>query len=208
MDTYGDRHHRSGRPAASRLFQIIRPWTINAEGRGFYLPSEAAAVGMVRSLQLRGVRLIDVGCFQVDLFYHPYAFQSLEEAFDPDANARAAARILSRGRLASTGWDGAIAAYHSAVPLIGAVYLQRVRAVWPSVNTRPFWGQADDPPAVYAVLLSPQARLVRVVALLDTPPNPSAALSHMARADTQRRLDQTEGTVQWLHQPPANRRVC
>ena len=29
---------------------------------------------MVRSLQLRGVRVIDVGCFQVDLYYHPYAF--------------------------------------------------------------------------------------------------------------------------------------
>ena len=36
------------------------------------------------------MKVIDVGCFQVDLFYHPYAFTSLEEAFDPDANARAA----------------------------------------------------------------------------------------------------------------------
>ena len=105
----------SGRRAPAGMFPIIWPWTINAEGRGFYQPSKAAAVGMVRALQLRGVRVIDVGCFQVDLFYHPYAFASLEEAFDPDANARAAARILSLGRLGSTGWDGAIAAYHSAV---------------------------------------------------------------------------------------------
>ena len=49
---------------------------------------------MVRALQLRGVRAIDVGCFQVDLFYHPCAFANLDDAFDPDANAFVAARIL------------------------------------------------------------------------------------------------------------------
>ena len=92
----------SGRHATAGVFPIIWPWTLNAEGRGFYQPSKAAAVGMVRALQLRGVRVIDVGCFQVDLFYHPTAFASLEEAFDPDANARAAVRILSLGRLGST----------------------------------------------------------------------------------------------------------
>ena len=85
----------SGRRAPAGMFPMIWPWTINAEGQGYYQPSKAAAVGMVRSLQLAGVRVIDVGCFQVDLYYHPDAFASLEEAFDPDTNARAAARILS-----------------------------------------------------------------------------------------------------------------
>jgi hypothetical protein len=159
----------SGRRAPAGTFPIIWPWTINAEGQGFYQPSRAAAVGMVRALQRRGVRVIDVGCFQVDLFYHPYAFTSLEEAFDPEANARAAARILSLGRLGSTGWDGAIAAYHSAVPLFGAAYLQKVRAVRPWVVAHPSWREPELP-AAYAVLLSPQARLVRVV----TPSDPSA----------------------------------
>src|ERR1700688_1153670 len=120
----------SGRRAPTGVGPIIWPWTINAEGRGFYQPTKTAAVGMVRSLQLRGVRVIDVGCFQVDLYYHPYAFANLDEAFDPDTNARVAARILSFGRLGNTGWDGAIAAYHSAIPLLGAAYLQKVRAVW------------------------------------------------------------------------------
>src|SRR3954451_1852809 len=56
----------SGRRAPAGMFPVIWPWTINAEGRGYYQPSKASAVGMVRSLQLRGVRVIDVGCFQVD----------------------------------------------------------------------------------------------------------------------------------------------
>jgi hypothetical protein len=156
----------SSRRASTGTFPIIWPWTIDAEGHGFYEPSKAAAVDRVRTLKLRGIRLIDVGCFQIDLFYHPYGFAGLEEAFDPDSNARAAARILSLGRLNSTGWDGAIAAYHSAVPLIGAVYLQRVRTVWSYVGVHPFWDE-QEPPEAYAVLLSPQARLVRIVTPAD-----------------------------------------
>jgi hypothetical protein len=193
----------SGRRAPAGMFPIIWPWTINAEGRGFYQPSKAAAIGLVRSLQLRGVRVIDVGCFQVDLFYHPYAFASLDEAFDPDANARAAARILSLGRLGSTGWDGAISAYHSAVPLIGAIYLQKVRAVWPSIRARQPWGEPGSS-VVYAVLLSPQARLVRVVTPLDALQTLSAGLPRVIPAVQEDRLGQTEGVIQWLRQPVPN----
>jgi hypothetical protein len=177
---------------------MIWPWTVNAEGNGFYQPSKIAAVGMVRSLQQRGVRSIDVGCFQVDLFYHPYAFVSLEEAFDPNANARAAARILSLGRLSSTGWDGAIAAYHSAVPLIGAVYLQKVRAVLSFIRAHPSWS-APESPEVYAVLLSPQARLVRVVTPADPVPSGHAAMPRVMPANDSNLRDRAEEEIQWLH---------
>jgi hypothetical protein len=187
----------SGRRVPAGTFPIIWPWTINAEGQGYYQPSKAAAVGMVRDLQRRGARVIDVGCFQVDLFYHPYAFASLEEAFDPEANARAAARILSLERLGSTGWDGAIAAYHSAAPLFGATYLQKVRAVWPWIVAHPSWG-ALEPLEPYAVLLSPQARLVRVV----TPFDPAGATLSTRRSD--RNVGQVDGAIQWISGPSPN----
>jgi hypothetical protein len=171
----------SGRWSAARTFQAIWPWTINAEGQGYYEPSKAAAIAMVRALRLRGARAIDVGCFQVDLLYHPYAFVSLEEAFDPDVNARVAAHILSLGRSGIAGWDGAIATYHSAAPALGTAYLQRVRAVWRQwAAALPSWGTLE-PPEVYAALLSAQARLVRVVTPFDA-----------------------RDPVQWLSDPPAN----
>jgi hypothetical protein len=81
--------------------------------------------------------------------------------------------------------------------------LQRVLAVWPSINAHPLWSQ-PDPPAAYAVLLSPQARLVRVVTPLDTSPNLSAGLPHIIPTNIQTGLDQTGGIIQWLHQPAAN----
>jgi hypothetical protein len=192
----------SGRRTSTGTFPVIWPWTITAEGSGFYLPSKAAAVGMARTLQLRGVRVIDVGCFQVDLFYHPNAFANLEEAFDPDANARAAARILSLGRLNSTGWDAAIAAYHSASPQVGAVYLQRVHALWPWTRGHPSWGQPDAL-AAYAVLLSPQARLVRVVTPADPVSAQSVALPRVISPDLLGQPARTEAAMQWLHQPVA-----
>jgi hypothetical protein len=185
----------SGRRAPAGTYPVIWPWTINAEGQGYYQPSKAAAIGLVRAVQQRGARLIDVGCFQVDLFYHPYAFASVEEAFDPDANARAAARILSQGRFSSTGWDGAIAAYHSAVPLIGVAYLQKIRAVWPWIAAHSLWS-APEPIEAYAPLLSPQAWLVRVVTPFAVTPEHSTNLSPTVSENRGR-----GAVIQWLLEP-------
>jgi hypothetical protein len=193
----------SGRRRPTASLPIIWPWTINAEGRGFYLQSKAAAVNMVHYLQLHGVSVIDVGCFQVDLYYHPHSFASLEEAFDPDANARAAARILSLGRLGSTGWYGAIATYHSASPLIGAAYAQKVRSVWPWARAHPSWSPPDVPTA-YAILLSTQARLVRVVTPADPLPAQSMGLPRVISANPLGHTDRTEAFVQWMHRPVEN----
>ena len=88
----------SGRGGLGSMQRVAWPWSINAGGRGLYVPSKAAAVMTVRSLQAAGLRTIDVGCFQVDLFYHPEAFATLDAAFDPETNSRAAARILTQSR--------------------------------------------------------------------------------------------------------------
>ena len=165
----------SGRIDAGGLERHAWPWSVNADGAGYFAESKSEAIGLVRMLQSRGARYIDVGCFQVDLFYHPDAFASLEQAFDPDANAGAAARILIRGRFNATDWDQAVAAYHSASLLKGAWYLQRVLAAWHGAHiplAAPSIGPADRPG--YVVLLSPAARLVRVVTRLD-PGSPAVA---------------------------------
>jgi hypothetical protein len=49
------------------------PWTVMAEGEGRYLPTKAAAIAEVRGLQARGIRNIDVGCMQVNLYHHAEA---------------------------------------------------------------------------------------------------------------------------------------
>ena len=106
------------------------PWTINAQGVGSYYATKAEAIAAVNALRARGIRSIDVGCMQVNLMYHASAFASLEEAFDPAANANYAARFLTR-LLGQTGsWPGATAGYHSLTPGIGDDYARKVMAIW------------------------------------------------------------------------------
>jgi hypothetical protein len=106
------------------------PWSVNAAGQGYYLNSAGEAISLVRSLQARGVRSIDVGCFQVNIMYHPGAFASLEEAFDPGINARAAGAFLRDLRGIAAGWEDAVGRYHSADPSLGIPYMRQVVASW------------------------------------------------------------------------------
>lgn len=106
------------------------PWTINAEGAGSYFNTKAEAIAAVTALRARGVRSIDVGCMQVNMMFHPDAFSSLDEAFDPGANARYAARFLTRLMAQTGSWTGAAAGYHSLTPGIGEAYARKVLAVW------------------------------------------------------------------------------
>ena len=110
------------------------PWTINAEGQGAFFDTRQHAIDAVRALQARGVRSIDVGCLQVNLQYHPDAFASLQQAFDPRTNAVYAARFLATlhadGGAPPHDWARAIAAYHSETPALGQAYHVLVIARW------------------------------------------------------------------------------
>jgi len=105
------------------------PWTINAEGEGHLYESKAEAIAAVRAFQARGVHSIDVGCMQVNLMHHPDAFATLEQAFDPVANATYAARFLNQLHDQTRDWTRATAMYHSATPEIGDDYQRKVAAV-------------------------------------------------------------------------------
>ena len=106
------------------------PWTINAEGSGRFFDTKMDAIQAVQALVARGVRSIDVGCMQVNLMHHAAAFSSLDEAFDPPANARYGARFLLDLRLRTGSWDNAAAGYHSATPELGVPYAMRVLAIY------------------------------------------------------------------------------
>ncbi len=181
----------SGRGGLGGTLPVAWPWSINADGRGAFLSSKAAAIAAVHALYAAGRQVIHVGCFQVDLFYHPDAFATLEAAFDPHANAQAAARILALARLGVGSWDTAIALYHSASPLRGAAYLRQVQAVWPWARRR---GMAAD--AVYAVLLSPAARQVRVITAADAPVQPAAGLPRVLGPEASMSVLQWSATPQ------------
>jgi hypothetical protein len=120
----------SGRYSKEHKASFAWPWTVNAEGKGRFLASKAEAIATVRELQQRGVRSIDVGCMQINLYHHADAFDSLEEAFDPGANVAYAAAFLAMLFEETGSWNGAAGRYHSANPEHGEPYLARVVGVW------------------------------------------------------------------------------
>lgn len=125
----GSARRRTGAP-------VSWPWTINAEGQGRFVPTKEAAIAAVRALQARGVTVIDVGCLQVNLHHHPRAFASLDEAFDPAANARYAGLFLSRLRQSARDWETAAGHYHSQTPELAEAYRLKVLAAWPGMAHR------------------------------------------------------------------------
>jgi hypothetical protein len=120
----------SGRPDPRTGGMRPWPWTIDADGIGQFFATKAQAIAAVAALQDRGVRSIDVGCMQVNLMYHPGAFDSLDQAFDPTSNTVYAVRFLNALYRRTGSWPKSIAAYHSETPQIAEDYKRRVLALW------------------------------------------------------------------------------
>ncbi len=121
----------SGRWHAASGEVIAWPWTVTAGGEGRFLPTKKAAIAEVERLRARGVRNIDVGCMQVNLRYHPRAFKSLEEAFDPARNVAYATRFLVALKARWGSWTRAMGNYHSNTPTLSGRYRLKVfRAIY------------------------------------------------------------------------------
>jgi hypothetical protein len=109
---------------------IAWPWTVNNGGAGEHLNSRAEALAHVRALQKAGETNIDVGCMQINLHYHPKAFKTLEQGFDPNANVDYAAHFLTALKEDLGSWEKAVRHYHSANAKKHMAYQKKVYKIW------------------------------------------------------------------------------
>jgi hypothetical protein len=107
------------------------PWTINMDGQGSFYDTKAQAVAAATAMRAHVAHSIDVGCLQISLVFHPDAFASLMQAFDPPANADYGARYLVQLFEKTGSWPKAVELYHSATPELGLDYQRKVYAAWP-----------------------------------------------------------------------------
>jgi hypothetical protein len=116
----------SGRadPVTHRL--VPWPWSVQAQNQSYYFASKAEAITWVQAAEARNILSIDVGCMQINLMYHPAAFQNLDEAFDPARNADYAARFLVSLHAGTGDWQKAAGLYHSQTLALAIPYAQRV----------------------------------------------------------------------------------
>ena len=136
------------------------PWAINVEGLGVFFETKAEAIAAVQAYQAKGVRSIDVGCMQVNLMYHPLAFPTLEDAFDPPTNAGYAVRFLTSLYGMTKDWGLATAMYHSQEQTEGEDYQRRVfgKVMTPMGPVPVAKPEPSAPSAPYAAFPTPSAQ--------------------------------------------------
>ena len=120
------------------------PWTVTSGKDSFYLPSKDAAIAKVRELKASGRSNIDVGCMQINLHYHPDAFASLEDAFDPNTNVAYGTKFLKELRMRTRSWGKATAFYHSQDRARGNAYRTKVYRFWRGLSPQRIVGGRDS----------------------------------------------------------------
>jgi soluble lytic murein transglycosylase-like protein len=91
----------------------LQPNALNIEGKAVFPASPDAAIAAVEQARRGGARLIDVGCMQINQYYHGAHFRSLGDMLDPGQNVDYAARFLLTLKGRHESWSMAVARYHA-----------------------------------------------------------------------------------------------
>ena len=126
----------SGRYHEGLKLKLPWPWTINANGKGYYYNSKSEAIAAAHKFRAQGIKSIDVGCMQVNLYHHPDAFSSLDKAFEPQTNIAYAAGFLRTLYNDEGTWKKAASDYHSKTPKLGGEYVGIVYDSWFTIIQR------------------------------------------------------------------------
>ncbi len=91
----------------------LHPYALNIAGKPYFAQNSSQALAAIKSSQKRGIKLIDVGCMQINVHYHRDKFASLKAMLDPAQNVRYAARFLAELKQREKSWTMAVARYHA-----------------------------------------------------------------------------------------------
>lgn len=91
----------------------LQPYALNIEGKAVFAPSRGAAISAFQAARRDGVKLIDLGCMQINHHYHSEHFRSVEDMLDPRSNVDYAARFLLKLHARHETWSMAVARYHA-----------------------------------------------------------------------------------------------
>jgi soluble lytic murein transglycosylase-like protein len=91
----------------------LHPYALNIEGPSFFPTSLAEALKRVETARKDGAKLIDIGCMQINVYFHGNKFHSVEEMFDANKNVEYAARFLKELKVREGTWTLAAARYHA-----------------------------------------------------------------------------------------------
>lgn len=91
----------------------LHPYALNIAGKTVFTNSQPEALAAFEAARKQGIRLIDLGCMQVNHHYHGAEFASVSDMLVPARNIDYAARFLNRLRVQEGSWTMAVARYHA-----------------------------------------------------------------------------------------------
>ena len=91
----------------------LSPYDMNVDGREVHSASLAEALARFAAERAGGAKLIDIGCMQINQFWHGHNFRSVGDMFDPERNVQYAASYLKSLRAEAGSWTLAVARYNA-----------------------------------------------------------------------------------------------
>ncbi|WP_295881780.1 transglycosylase SLT domain-containing protein [uncultured Bartonella sp.] len=91
----------------------LQPYALNIDGKAVFAQNESQALKIFYEAKRRGAKLIDVGCMQINHYYHGERFPSVAAMFQPHLNVDYAARFLRELKEREGSWTMAVARYHA-----------------------------------------------------------------------------------------------
>jgi soluble lytic murein transglycosylase-like protein len=91
----------------------LYPYALGAEGQTVFAKNLDDAMANFEAMRHRGVKLIDLGCMQINHYFHGDKFVSVRAMFDPAKNVDYAARFLKALKQREGSWTMAVARYNA-----------------------------------------------------------------------------------------------
>ncbi len=91
----------------------LHPYALNISGKSVFPKSKSEALEKLVEAQNQGNKLIDLGCMQINIYYHSRKFASAGDMLDPQQNVNYAALFLKKLFKREGTWTLAAARYHA-----------------------------------------------------------------------------------------------
>lgn len=91
----------------------LQPYAMNIAGRSYFGTNAADVVARLGVARSNGIKLVDLGCMQINHHYHRAKFTSLEGMIDPRQNVEYATLFLKELKAREGSWTLAVARYHA-----------------------------------------------------------------------------------------------
>ncbi len=91
----------------------LHPYALGADGQTVFAKDVNDAIANFETMRSKGIKLVDLGCMQINHHYHGDKFASVRAMFDPAQNVEYAARFLKELKQREGSWTMAVARYNA-----------------------------------------------------------------------------------------------